>query len=150
MKFSSGLLAAAFLSAGLVATTSAGPAMVALSPSALHWVAGTGVSKGTSMAILTGDPAKAGTSIIRVKMPDGYVNKPHYHAHPEYITVIQGTLLFGTGDVVNKSKAQTFPAGSFVAVPAGLHHWSVTQGVTIEQIGGEGPLSNIPIKHGAM
>ncbi|MEO6834663.1 MAG: cupin domain-containing protein [Candidatus Tumulicola sp.] len=150
MKLSSGVFLAAFLSAGLVAVAAASPAVVALSPSTMHWVAGTGVNKGTSMAILTGDPNKADASFIRVKMPDGYVNQPHFHSHPEYITVIQGTLLFGTGDVVNKSQAHAFPTGSFIAVPAGLHHWSVTEGETIEQIGGQGPLVNIPIKHKAM
>ncbi|HEY1656447.1 MAG TPA: cupin domain-containing protein [Candidatus Tumulicola sp.] len=146
MKLSSGVLLGAILSAGLVAAASAGPAAVTLSPSAMHWVAGTGVNKGTSLAILTGNPTKTGTSVIRVKMPDGYVNKPHYHSHPEYITVIQGTVLFGTGDTVDKSKAKAYPTGSFIAVPTGLHHWSVTQGETIEQIGGLGPLTNIPIK----
>jgi quercetin dioxygenase-like cupin family protein len=150
MKLSSGVFLAAILSAGLAAAAAAGPAAIALSPSAMHWVAGTGVSKGTSTAILTGDPNKGGTSVIRFKMPDGYVNKPHYHSHPEYITVIQGTVLFGTGDVVDKSKAQAFAAGSFIAVPAGLHHWSVIKGETIEQIDGLGPLTNLPIKHGSM
>jgi len=38
------------------------------------------------------------------------------------------------------------PAGSFIAVPAGVHHWSVAQGDTIEQVDGEGPLTNIPVK----
>jgi len=116
-------------------------------PAGMTWVAGTGPAKGTSQVILVGHPDKTGTAIIRVKMPDGYVNQPHYHATAEYITVIQGALLFGTGDTVDKAKATLLPAGSFIEVPAGVHHWSVTKGVTIEQVGGEGPLNNIPIKH---
>lgn len=119
-------------------------------PDNLHWVAGTGPSKGSLSATLAGNPAKGGMSVIRVKMPDGYTNKPHYHAHPEYITVMQGTLLFGTGDTINKANAKTLPAGSFILVPAGLHHWSMAKGDTIEQVAGEGPQTNIPVKKGAM
>jgi quercetin dioxygenase-like cupin family protein len=107
-------------------------------------------TKGTTAATLVGDPAKAGISVIRVKMPDGYVNQPHYHSHSEYITVMQGTLLFGLGDTVNKTKATLLPVGSFIMVPAGVHHWSVAEGQTTVQVGGQGPLTNIPIKHVAM
>jgi quercetin dioxygenase-like cupin family protein len=128
----------------------AASAPMTFTPAGMTWVAGTGAAKGTSQAILVGTPDKSGTAIIRVKMPDGYVNQPHYHAKAEYITVIQGTLLFGTGDTVDKAKATVLPAGSFIEVPAGVHHWSVTEGVTIEQIGGDAPLNNIPIKHSSM
>src|SRR5690348_5547084 len=119
-------------------------------PNSLNWVAGTGPSKGSSSAVLTGDPNKTGFAIIRVKMPDGYSNPPHYHAHPEYITVIQGTLLFGTGDKIDKNKARTFPAGSFINIPGGLHHWSMARGAPIEEVAGEGPQTNIPVKKGSM
>ena len=58
-------------------------------------------------------------------------------------------MLFGMGDTINKAKATAYPAGSFIMVPTGVHHWSVAKGDTIEQVSGEGPLTNIPIKHGA-
>lgn len=119
-------------------------------PNSLHWVAGRGMSKGSTSAVLTGDPNKTGFAIIRVKMPDGYSNPPHYHAHPEYITVMQGTLLFGTGDKIDKSKARVLPAGSFINVPAGLHHWSMAKGETVEEVAGDGPQTNLPVKHGSM
>ncbi|HET6896461.1 MAG TPA: cupin domain-containing protein [Candidatus Baltobacteraceae bacterium] len=119
-------------------------------PNHLNWVAGTGTSKGSSSAVLTGDPNKTGFAVIRVKMPDGYSNAPHYHAHPEYITVMQGTLLFGTGDKIDKSKVRVLPAGSFITVPPGLHHWSMARGETIEEVAGDGPQTNIPVKHGSM
>lgn len=128
----------------------AAEATVTFTPQGLSWVAGTGLGKGSSLAVLVGDPTKSGMAIIRVKMPDGYTNQPHYHAQAEYITVMQGTVLFGTGDTVNKANAKAFSAGSFIMVPAGVHHWSIAKGETIEQVGGEGPLNNIPIKAGAM
>lgn len=151
MKKSVSIAFGLFLALGAGAALAAVTAVpVSFTPDGMHWTAGTGPGKGTSNVVLAGNPSKSGTSIIRVKMPDGYVNKPHYHAHPEYITVVQGTLLFGTGDTVNTAKATVLPTGSFIVVPTGVHHWSVTKGETIEQIDGEGPLTNIPIKHGSM
>ncbi len=130
------------------AATMGSPAVV--TPDNLHWVAGSGPTKGTWSAVLTGDPTKSVNSVIRVKMPDGYTNQPHYHSHPEYVTVISGAILFGTGDSINRANAKELPAGSFVMVPAGVHHWSIAKGATIVQVGGMGPLNNIPIKRGAM
>ena len=145
MKLSLSAFLGVFVLASAVAA--AAPAPVTFTPGAMRWVAGTGATKGSSATTLVGDPAKSGTAIIRVKMADGYVNQPHYHATAEYITVMQGTLLFGTGDTVDKARATVLPAGSFIEVPAGVHHWSVAKGVTVEQVGGQGPLNNIPIKH---
>jgi quercetin dioxygenase-like cupin family protein len=142
-----GLFLTAGASAAIAAVTAA---PVTFTPDNLHWVAGTGPAKGSWAAVLVGNPDKPGTAIIRAKFPDGYTNQPHYHAHPEYITVIKGRLLFGIGDTVNKANATVLRAGSFIMVPTGVHHWSIAQGETIEQVGGEGPLTNIPIKHAAM
>lgn len=149
MKFFSWVFSGLLLAVGARAAVAAmtGGA-VTFTPDNLHWVAGTGPAKGSSQAVMVGNPDKSGTAIIRVKMPNGYTNAPHYHSHPEYITVMQGTLLFGLGDAINKAKATALPAGSFIMVPTGVHHWSVAQGETIEQVGGEAPLTNIPIKHG--
>jgi quercetin dioxygenase-like cupin family protein len=144
------LIFAGLLIAGAVAIAGAASSTIMFTPAQLHWVAGTGPAKGTSAATMVGDPAKSGSSIIRVKMPDGYVNQPHYHAQAEYITVIEGSLLFGMGDRVDRAKGTLLPTGSFIAVPAGVHHWSIAKGETIEQVGGQGPLNNIPIKKGAM
>ena len=145
MKFFSWFTLGLLVTAGAaLAAMQSAPAT--FTPDSLHWVAATGPAKGSWNVVLVGNPNSSGTAIIRVKMPDGYTNKPHYHSHPEYITVMQGTLLFGTGDTIDKANARMLPAGSFIMVPAGVHHWSIAKGDTIEQVGGEGPLTNIPIK----
>ena len=150
MKSLVSVLVALILTAGTGAAIAAATGNpVTFTPDQLKWVAGTGPTKGTWAATLVGDPNKSGNAIVRVKMPDGYTNKPHYHAHDEYITVISGTVLFGMGDAVNKANAKVLPAGSFIIVPAGVHHWSMAKGDTIVQVGGEGPQTNIPItSHG--
>jgi quercetin dioxygenase-like cupin family protein len=151
MKFFSRLFVGLLLTAGAGAAIAAAMGTpVLVTPDSLHWVPGTGPAKGSTLAVLLGDPNKSGNAIVRVEMPDGYTNQPHYHSHPEFITVLKGALLFGTGDTVNKAKATTLPTGSFIMVPTGVHHWSMAKGDTIEQVGGEGPLTNIPVKHSAM
>ncbi|MEO9170445.1 MAG: cupin domain-containing protein [Candidatus Baltobacteraceae bacterium] len=151
MKSFASILVALLLTAGASAAIAAAMGNpVTYTPDNLHWVAGSGPAKGSWSATLVGNPDKSGTAIVRVKMPDGYTNKPHYHVHAEYITVVSGTVLFGTGDAVNKGNAKVLPAGSFIMVPAGIHHWSMAKGETIVQVGGEGPQTNIPIKSHSM
>src|SRR5579884_4025958 len=147
-RYAPALFVLSLLAAGGVAI--AATTVSYLTPNSLNWVAGTGPSKGSSSAVLTGDPNKTGFAVIRVKMQNGYSNPPHYHAHPEYITVMQGTLLFGTGDTIDKSKARVLTAGSFITVPAGLHHWSMAKGETMEEVAGDGPQTNIPVKRSSM
>jgi len=151
MKSLVSVLVAVILTAGAGAAIAAATrAPMTFTPADLHWVAGTGPTAGSSAATLVGNPDKSGTAIVRVKMPDGYTNKPHYHVHDEYITVLSGTVLFGTGDAVNKANATVLPAGSFIMVPAGVHHWSMAKGETIVEVGGEGPQTNLPIKGHSM
>ena len=149
-SFASVLVAVILTAGGSAAIAAATSNPVTFTPDNLHWVAGSGPTKGSWAATLVGDPNKSVTAIVRVKMPDGYTNKPHYHVHDEYITVISGSVLFGTGDAVNKANAKVLPAGSFIMVPAGVHHWSMAKGETIVQVGGEGPQTNIPIKSHSM
>ncbi len=150
MKFVSRLSSGLFLTAVGSAAIAMGAPPVMMTPDNLHWAPGVGLQKGLSTVVLSGNPNKSGLSIMRVKLPNGWTSQPHYHAHPEAITVIKGALLFGTGDTVNKAKARLMPAGSFMMIPPGVHHWSVAQGETIEQVGGQGPLVNTPVKHGGM
>lgn len=147
-RFSTVTFFVSLLAAGSVAIAASAPSYT--TPESMKWVAGTGVAKGSTSTILTGDPAKMGFAMVRVRMNDGYANQPHYHAHAEYITVLQGTLLFGTGDKIDTSKARVLPVGSFITVPAGVHHWSMAKGETVEEIAGDGPQTNIPVKHGSM
>ncbi len=146
MKFFALLLGSAILGTSLVASAAMPGGTVLLAPGDMHWTAAPAPAKGQWLATLSGDPNGSGEAATRVRMPDGFINQPHYHSHPEYITVMQGTLLFGFGDAVMRSKAKRLPAGSFIMVPTGVHHWSIAQGETVEQINGLAPFTNIPVK----
>ncbi|HEY1974992.1 MAG TPA: hypothetical protein VGG89_00425 [Candidatus Baltobacteraceae bacterium] len=60
------------------------------------------------------------------------------------ILLIGGTPLVGIGDQVDPAKMVALPAGSFVSVPAGLHHYARAN--TILQIHGVGPSSMPMVK----
>lgn len=104
-----------------------------------HWNPGTGMMKGAQVAVLAGNPAKAGLYVVRVKIPAGAVFSPHYHNETENVTVISGTLWVGLGDKVNASAMKPLTAGSFVTVPAKLHHYAMTKTATVIDITGVGP-----------
>jgi len=94
---------------------------------------------GAEIAVLSGDPSKPGPYTVRYRIPDGVKLGPHFHADVENVTVLDGTLLVGLGDTMDPTKMIALPAGSFVSVPAGLHHYAMTKGVTVIQIHGMGP-----------
>ncbi|HEV2909473.1 MAG TPA: cupin domain-containing protein [Candidatus Eremiobacteraceae bacterium] len=108
-------------------------------PSAVNWQPVKGMT-GLMYAVLYGDPTKAGGQYAtRYKVPDGFKFPPHSHPQIEQVTVLSGTLLVGLGDKVDPAKMLTLPAGSFVAIPAGLHHYAMAKGATVLELHGVGP-----------
>jgi quercetin dioxygenase-like cupin family protein len=98
------------------------------------------ISWSEDMAALSGDPAKPGPFVLRIKMPDGVVIPPHWHPEDENITVIDGVFLMGMGDKFDKSAMKEMPTGSFATMPKGMHHFVSCRGGTIVQLHGMGPL----------
>lgn len=117
-----------------------------VTPNAIKWTVWTGANAGVEMATLAGNPAATGPYTVRLRMPDGGKFSPHFHVNTENVTVISGTLLVGLGDTVNPAAMKELPAGSFVSVPAGVHHYAMAKGKTIIQINGMGPLSMMPVE----
>jgi quercetin dioxygenase-like cupin family protein len=112
-----------------------------VTPGTIAWAPGTGPEQGVQVSVLEGDPSKAGPYTVRLKLPAGGKFLPHSHRDVEHVTVISGALAVGLGDVFDASKMKTLPAGSFVVIPAGLHHFAMAEGDTVVQIHGTGPSS---------
>jgi quercetin dioxygenase-like cupin family protein len=138
-------LLAFFAGAVVVAQDKAGHAddakHVAVRPDAIKWgPAPPGLPPGAQMAVLVGDPTKAGAPYVtRAKLPDGYKVPPHWHPSDENVTVLQGTLLMGQGEKFDPSKAEELPAGSFMRMPKTMRHFAVAKGETIIQLHGTEP-----------
>ena len=97
--------------------------------------------KGAKLAVLEGDPMKAGTYTMRLSMPGGYTIPPHTHPADEHVTVVSGTFLVGMGGKLDASKFTALPAGSFGMLPPGMQHFARAKGETVIQLHGAGPWS---------
>ena len=140
------MLALGLLLAGS-ATASAQEMRMPLNSDDVKWIPVPNVfPAGAQIAVISGDPSKPGPYVVRLELPDGAKFGPHFHGDVENVTVLQGTLLVGVGDTADPSKMISLPAGSFVSVPMGLHHYAQAKGDTIIQIHGMGPSSMTMVK----
>jgi hypothetical protein len=111
-------------------------------PSSIKWQDGPpSLPKGAKVAVLEGDPGKAGPFVLRVKIPAGYRIGPHTHPKTERVTVLAGTLYIGMGEKFDEKKGKAMPAGTFGRWPAGMKHFAWVKGETIIQLHGTGPWS---------
>jgi quercetin dioxygenase-like cupin family protein len=114
---------------------------VLLTPDAIKWgPAPPALPPGAQVAVLSGDPKKAGLYVIRAKMPDGYVVPPHWHPHDENVTVLKGTLVMGMSEKFDKEGGRELPVGSYVRMPKGVPHYARAKGETVIQVHAMGPL----------
>jgi quercetin dioxygenase-like cupin family protein len=123
-------------------------AMPVLAQEQTHAVAGPDVLKwvepptlpGAQLAIVQGDPSKAGPFTYRIKMPAGYKIPPHSHKARENVTVLSGVFSVAFGEKFDEGKGQELHAGGFVSVPAQRPHYGWAGGQeTIVQVHGVGP-----------
>jgi quercetin dioxygenase-like cupin family protein len=106
----------------------------------LKWGPAPGVfPKGAQMAVLSGDPAKSGTFVIRLRMPAGYKVAAHHHPTDEYVTVVSGDFHLGMGDKLNMAKSAGLAPGGFAMAPRHMNHFAWTRGGSIVQVSAEGP-----------
>ena len=94
---------------------------------------------GAKVAVLMGDPGKAGPYTVRIKAPDGYKVAAHWHPLDENLTVISGTFNVGMGDKLDMTKGKALTAGAFGTVPARMRHFAWMTGETEVQVHGMGP-----------
>jgi len=95
--------------------------------------------KGSSMAVLSGNPGEAGPFVVRLKMPAGYKIAPHWHPTDEHVTVISGTFVLGMGDSVNQAAMKSLGPGGYALLPAEMRHYAMAKGPTVVQVHGTGP-----------
>ncbi len=137
-------LACALLFALPLAASGALPTIVL--PAQTHWTTMTsGPMAGAQMAMLFGNPSKSGPYIMRIKVKDGTKFAPHFHSELENVTIISGTLMVGLGDKMNPAKMKAIPAGGFVSVPAGLHHYAMAKGETVIELAANGPRTMVGV-----
>ena len=94
---------------------------------------------GARLAVLEGDPSKAGPFTMRLAMPAGYRIPPHFHQVDEHVTVISGAFQVGMGETFDESKLTTLSPGTFGVIPPGMRHFARADKPTVIQLHGVGP-----------
>ena len=98
-----------------------------------------GLPPGAQLAVLSGDPTREGMFTIRLKFQPGYAVAPHHHPTPELVTVMDGQMAIGMGEVADKPKAARLGTGGYVALAANMNHYAFTDGGATIQITSHGP-----------
>lgn len=113
----------------------------------LRWIEGPPAIKGSRMTVLEGNPKEAGAIYtLRVSVPAGTKLAPHHHPQDERVTVLEGSVNVGFGDVADEAKGTRFAAGDFYVNPAGAHHYVWFDEPTVLQMTGIGPWDVVPVK----
>ena len=94
---------------------------------------------GAEMAVLSGDPGKAGPFAVRLRVPAGFKVPAHSHPTDEFVTVISGEISLGMGDKLDPAQGKKLEAGGFAQAPAGMNHYVWTGSGAVVQVNGNGP-----------
>lgn len=96
---------------------------------------------GVKMAVVSGDPSKAGQYVLQLKMPSGYMIPAHQHPTDENLLVKSGAFRIGMGDEFNPKKLKTLKTGEKATAPAKMNHYARASGPTVVEVSGTGPFA---------
>ncbi|MFN7983698.1 MAG: cupin domain-containing protein [Vicinamibacterales bacterium] len=97
---------------------------------------------GAQLAVLSGDPTKAGPYSVRLKFPANYMVPAHSHPTDENVVVVTGAVTFGMGDKLMKTGAmnKTVSVGGYFLASAGMNHYAYTTQESTIVLYGQGPV----------
>ena len=113
----------------------------AILPEDIDWKPFPAFPPSARLAVLVGEPNKAGPYLIRVKVPSGVKLMPHKHPEDRIYTVISGVFYIGLGGQFEEEKLQAYSPGSVVVLPGDTwhFHWAKS-GQYVTQVTAVGPL----------
>lgn len=110
-------------------------------PTDIEWQPFAAFPRAARLAVLVGDPMKAGPYVIRVRLPAGERLMPHIHPEDRIYAVISGTFFIGLGEIFDETKLTEHPPGSVIVLPGGEAHFHWAKlGEYITQVTAIGPL----------
>jgi len=138
MKVLSRVARATALALFITAAAQADPLQPArVTPDELRWRF---IPTGAQLAIVAGDPQKAGVYVLCMRFPAGFRNPPHFHPDERIVAILSGTLLVGYGEQFDESGMKALPAGSVFTEPAKQPHFAwAKDGEVVIQVVGHGP-----------
>jgi quercetin dioxygenase-like cupin family protein len=134
--------AASLVMVAAVGAQSSAPAHIMLGAPEIKWGPAPPVfEKEASMAVLSGDPGKAGPFVVRLKFPAGYKVAPHWHPTDEHVTVVSGSLGLGMGDKLDPAALRVLGPGGYAVLPAEMHHYAMAKTAAVVQVHANGPFA---------
>src|SRR5258707_3803986 len=104
------------------------------------WKAGPpSLPNGAQMAVVSGDPAKKGPLVVRLKLPKSYIISPHRQPTAQNITVLYVVLNIGMGERLDRTRMKQYETGAHLSIPANTPHYVQIYPETIIQLNGTGP-----------
>src|SRR5262245_41589211 len=104
---------------------------------------GTSLMKEVQVAVLKGDPSKAGLYTILLRIAPHTRIQPHSHRDDRIATVISGTWYFAYGDEFDETELKALPPGSFYTEPESINHYGLTKEEVLIQMTGIGPSDTV-------
>jgi quercetin dioxygenase-like cupin family protein len=90
--------------------------------------------------LLSGHPDSAGRPFaMRIHELAGTVVPAHRHPVDEHLTVLRGTIRFGTGERFDSTALRTLAPGSYAFLPAGTTMFAIMDEESVVQVHGIGP-----------
>ena len=130
----------------VIATASVPPdagGFIKVRPEEVRWREEPGYG-GLRMAVLSGDPAKKGIYVIRVRFPPGLMTRPHRHPEDRHVTVLSGTWFAGEGTTFDPGRTVPMKPGSYMMHPANAWHFDGAKSEeAVVQIIGYGPSETV-------
>jgi hypothetical protein len=112
----------------------------AKAPAELKWgPAPPALPAGAEIAVVKGDPMKAGPFTVHLKMPANYAVPPHWHPTDEKVTLVSGKLGYGMSDRIERLNAKPLAQGESVTMKAKEHHWVMTADGAEVEVSAMGP-----------
>lgn len=110
-----------------------------VAPGDLKWVDIKSLPPGAKVAVIEGDPGKAGFVTIRIKLPPNYRVPPHFHGTVERSTILSGTLYIGMGEKFDPEDTTAMAPGTVLLMPPKMPHFAWTKEEVVFQLNVEGP-----------
>lgn len=102
------------------------------------------IAPGVERALLHGNPEAVGELFtFRLRVTGTFEMEPHTHPVPEHMTVLSGRFFVGIGEVMDRTSAVEYGPGSYLMIDAEVPAYMWTEGATVVQIHGVGPLRTV-------
>ena len=97
---------------------------------------------GAEIAVISGDPNKAGSPfVIRFRYHGTARIPPHWHPVDEHLTVLSGTFRIGMGERGAEAGTTPLGVGAYALLPAKMVHYAWADDNTVVQAHGIGPFA---------